>query len=99
MIKTLDERIRERGQQAWKAQVIEVFRRVNEVADGPMRKEKMQLATTEQDGKQVVSIGCCIDRLMEAVINAGMLRAGEGAIAQFLRRHDKLLEELETLHE
>lgn len=96
-IKTLDERIRERGVEDWKQRVVAVRQSVNNVACGDLRSDWMEIKTTERNGKQVTTIWQCIDRLFEAILAAGAKQAGDKAVAEFLQRFDQLGDEMEEL--
>lgn len=91
-IKTLDERIRERGVAEWNHEVVAVHRIVNEIASHGLRDERMEI-----NGTQVMLIGACIDRLFQAIMAAGAKQAGDQAVAEFLQRLDQLGDEMEEL--
>ncbi len=96
-IKTLDERIRERGVAEWKRRVSAVQQSVNSIASGEFRSELMEIKATERNGKQTTRIWECIDRLFEAIVSAGAKKAGDDAVAEFLARFDQLGDEMEEL--
>ena len=96
-IKTLDERIRERGVAEWKQRVMAVHQGVNILACGDLRNDWLEIKTTERNGKQATTIWQCIDRLFEAILAAGAKQAGDKAVAEFLQRFDQLGGEMEEL--
>jgi hypothetical protein len=97
-IKTLDDRIRQRGRDEWSQRVKEVVRAVNQLAQGDMRNQRMVVkTTTTTDGQQCTTIWQCIERLFEAIEAAGNLRAEDDAVAEFLKRFDDVATDIDEL--
>jgi hypothetical protein len=96
--KTLDERIRQRGQVEWSRRVKSIAQSVNQLTcQGEMRNQRMIVNTNLVDGKQVMTIWSCIERLFEAIEAAGAERAGDDAVTEFLKRFDDTAAELDEL--
>ena len=96
-IKSLDERLRERGKLEWGDRCKAVYQAVNSLAFGEMRNALMEVPTSEHSGKQVITIWQCIERLFQAIEAAGADRAGDKAVTEFLTRFDDVAADIDEL--